>query len=54
MTAAAYLAAVPGSRAAVAADQVPDTIWDPALASAMREHGLAVYEEQVLGALLRA
>lgn len=54
MTAAAYLAAVPGSRAAVATDQVPDTTWDPALASAMREHGLAVYEEQVLGALLRA
>lgn len=60
MTAAAYLAAVSASgglprahaRVAVAADQVPDTAWDPALAAAMRAHGLAVYEEQVLDSLL--
>ena len=49
MTAADYLAA-PGG-AALRGREV-ETPWDPALAAAMRERGLAVHEEQVLEALL--
>jgi hypothetical protein len=49
-----HLAAV--DEAVVTADPgvtIPPTPWDPALADAVREHRRVVYEEQVVGVLLR-
>lgn len=51
MTAADYLAA-PGE--APLKGREVTTPWEPELATAMRERGVAVYEEQVLGSLLLA
>lgn len=51
MTAADYLAAPAGEPLS---GREVDTPWDPALADAMRERGVAVHEEQVLDELLTA
>ena len=51
MTAADYLAAPGGT--ALKGREV-STPWEPGLAAAMRERGLAVYEEQVVQVLLAA
>jgi uncharacterized protein (TIGR02679 family) len=55
MTADAYRAAVarPRQRVLLQGD-LPDTPWDPLLAPAMREGGVAVYEEELRFSLLSA
>jgi uncharacterized protein (TIGR02679 family) len=53
MTADAYRAAVAVERRRVPLQgELPETAWDPLLASAMREGGVAVYEEEVRFKLL--
>ena len=55
MTADAYRAAVAIRRGRVPLQgDLPDTPWDPPLAPAMREGGVAVYEEELRFALLSA
>lgn len=53
MATADYLAALPTAQVRLTPTQAAaDTAWDPALSSAMQQHGLAVHEEMVLDSLL--
>jgi uncharacterized protein (TIGR02679 family) len=53
MTSGDYLAAVAGSGPTTApAGSLPPTPWDPALAEAVRRHGVAVFEEAIRRSLL--